>query len=68
MSKFIEVFADDGKEGSLMAFNYDEILLVIEKGEGTAIIVMKNGKEYKTLTFYNIIIRKLAKLAEVETI
>lgn len=68
MSKFIEVFADDGKDGSLMTFNYDEILLVIESDEGTAIIVMKNGKEYKVLTFYNIIVRKLAKLAEVETI
>lgn len=68
MSKFLEVLADDGKEGSLMTFNYDEILLVIENDEGTAIIVMKNGKEYKTLTFYNIIIKKLARLTEVETI
>ena len=68
MSKFLEVLANDGKEGSLMTFNYDEILLVIEEGEGTATIVMKNGKEYKTLTFYNIIIGKLAKITEVETI
>lgn len=68
MSKFIEVLADDGKEGNLMTFNYDEILLVIEKGEGTATIVIKNGKEYDTLTYYNIIIKKLARLAEVETI
>ena len=68
MSKFIEVFADDGKEGSLMTFNYDEILLVIESDEGTATIVMKNGKEYETLTFYNVIIKKLARLAEIEQI
>lgn len=68
MSKFIEVFADDGKEGSLMAFNYDELLLVIESDEGTATIVMKNGKEYETLTFYNVIIKKLARLAEIEQI
>ena len=68
MSKFIEVLADDGKEGSLMTFNYDEILLVIESDEGTATVVLKNGKEYETLTFYNVIIEKLARLAEVETI
>ena len=68
MSKFIEVFADDGEKGYFVTFNYDEILLVIENGEGTATIVMKNGKEYKTLTFYNIIIKKLANLTEVETI
>ena len=68
MSKFLEVLAGDGKEGSLMTFNYDEILLVIESDEGTATIVMKNGKEYETLTFYNVIIKKLARLAEVETI
>lgn len=68
MSKFLEVLADDGKEGNLMTFNYDEILLVIESDEGTATIVMKNGKEYETLTLYDTIIRKLAKLAEVETI
>lgn len=68
MSKFIEVLADGGKEGSLMTFNYDEILLVIENDEGTATVVLKNGKEYDTLTFYNIIIKKLASLAEVETI
>ena len=68
MSKFLEVLADDGKDGNLMTFNYDEILLVIESDEGTAIIVMKNGSEYETLTLYNIIIGKLAKLAEVETI
>ena len=68
MSKFIEVFADDGKDGRLMTLNYDEILLVIESDEGTATIVLKNGKEYKTLIFYNIIIEKLARLAEVETI
>lgn len=68
MSKFIEVLTDDGKEGSLMTFNYDEILLVIENDEGTATIVIKNGKEYETLTLYDTIIRKLAKLAEVETI
>ena len=68
MSKFLEVLAGDGKEGSLMTFNYDEILLVIESDEGTATIVLKNGKEYKTLTFYNVIIEKLARLAEVEEI
>ena len=68
MSKFIEVLAEDGKEGSLMTFNYDEILLVVESDEGTATIVLKNGKEYKTLTFYNVIIEKLARLAEVEEI
>ena len=68
MSKFIEVLADDGKDGNLMTFNYDEILLVIESDEGTATIVLKNGKEYKTLTFYNVIIEKLARLAEVEEI
>lgn len=68
MSKFIEVLTDDGKEGGLMTFNYDEILLVIESDEGTATVVLKNGKEYKTLTLYNIIIGKLASLAEVETI
>ena len=68
MSKFLEVLADDGKEGSLMTFNYDEILLVIESDEGTATIVLKNGKEYKTLTLYDTIIRKLAKLAEIEKI
>ena len=68
MSKFIEVLADDGKEGRLMTFNYDEILLVIESDEGTATIVLKNGKEYKTLTLYDTIIRKLAKLAEIEKI
>ena len=68
MSKFIEVLAEDGKEGSLMTFNYDEILLVVESDEGTATIVMKNGKEYDTLTFYNVIIKKLARLAEVEEI
>lgn len=68
MSKFIEVLTDDGKEGSLMTFNYDEILLVIERDEGTATIVLKYGKEYKTLTFYNIILGRLARLAEVETI
>ena len=68
MSKFIEVFADDGNKGYFMTVNYDEILLIIESGEGTATIVLKNGKEYKTLTFYNIIIKKLARLAEVETI
>lgn len=68
MSKFIEVFADDGKEGYFMTFNYDEILLVIESGEGTSTIVLKNGNEYKTLTFYSIIIKKLAKLTEVEEI
>ena len=68
MSKFLEVLADDGKEGNLMTFNYDEILLVIESDEGTATIVLKNGKEYETLTFYGIVIMKLAKLAEVETI
>ena len=68
MSKFIEVFADDGKDGRLMTLNYDEILLVIESDEGTATIVLKNGKEYKTLTFYNIILGKLARLAEVEEI
>ena len=68
MSKFIEVFADDGEKGYFVTFNYDEILLVIENGEGTATIVMKNGKEYDTLTFYNVIIKKLARLAEVEEI
>ena len=68
MSKFLEVLADDGKGCYFITFNYDEILLVIESDEGTATIVLKNGKEYKTLTFYNIIIKKLAKLAEVETI
>ena len=68
MSKCIEVLAEDGKEGSLMTFNYDEILLVVESDEGTATIVLKNGKEYETLTSYNVIIKKLARLAEVETI
>ena len=68
MSKFIEVFADGGEKGYFVTFNYDEILLVIENGEGTATIVMKNGKEYDTLTFYNVIIKKLARLAEVEEI
>lgn len=68
MSKFIEVLADDGKEGNLMTFNYDEILLVVESDEGTATIVLKNGEEYKTLTFYNVINKKLARLAEVEQI
>ena len=68
MSKFIEVLADDGKDGNLMTFNYDEILLVIESDEGAATIVMKNRNEYKVLTFYNVIIRKLAKLAEIEKI
>ena len=68
MSKFLEVLAGDGKEGSLMTFNYDEILLVIENGEATATIVLKNGKEYETLTSYNVIIKKLARLAEIEEI
>ena len=68
MSKFLEVLADDGKEGSLMTFNYDEILLVIESDEGTATIVIKNGKEYETLTLYDTIIRKLAIITKVETI
>ena len=68
MSKFLEVLANDGKEGYFITFNYDEILLVIESDEGTATIVIKNGKEYETLTFYNVIIEKLARLAEVETI
>ena len=68
MSKFLEVLANDGKEGYFITFNYDEILLVIESDEGTATIVLKNGKEYKTLTFYNVIIEKLARLAEVEEI
>ena len=68
MSKFLEVLANDGKEGFFITINYDEILLVIESDEGTATIVMQNGKVYETLTFYNVIIRKLAKLAEVEQI
>ena len=68
MSKFLEVLADDGKEGYFITVNYDEILLVIENDETTATIVLKNGKEYKVLTLYNIIIKKLARLAEVEAI
>ena len=68
MSKFLEVLANDGKEGYFITFNYDEILLVIESDEGTATVVLKNGEEYDTLTSYNIIIKKLANLTEVETI
>ena len=68
MSKFLEVLANDGKEGFFITINYDEILLVIESDEGTATVVLKNGEEYDTLTSYNIIIKKLANLTEVETI